>query len=283
MSAQETVLQYLKQYLTAVYTPREADNIAKMVLEDKFGITNYSTIRHDLTSQQQLELTDTAQQLEQGIPWQYVVGQADFYGYKFGVNPNTLIPRIETEELVHWVIQEHQQQVGNLLDIGTGSGCIAITLQKELPQYGVTAIDVSQAALEQTQKNAQQNKISIITKQLDILDEQAWQQMPVFDVIVSNPPYILPSEKQLMPQHVLEHEPALALFVEEENPLLFYEKIAQFGVQYLKEGGSLYFEINEHFGKEVVALLEQQEAYYQVTLKADFQGRERMIRAKKRK
>lgn len=281
MTGQETLLEYLKKNLTTIYTAREAENIAKIVLEDGFNSIAPTLTWNDLGHSNQALLQQITKQLRQGIPWQYVLGQADFYGYKFGVNPATLIPRIETEELVHWVIQEHKQQAVSILDIGTGSGCIAITLKKELPNSEIMAVDVSTAALEQTQKNTQQNNTTIQTRQLDILKEEIWQQMPVFDVIVSNPPYIPPSEKELVPKHVLNHEPALALFVEEENPLLFYTKIAKFGEQHLKKGGSLYFEINEHFGQEVVKLLEQSGAYHQVMLKADFQGRERMVRAQK--
>jgi release factor glutamine methyltransferase len=277
-----TLLADLTGRLTAIYTEREAHNIAQIVLEDRFGITDVSMKWMDLANQQQVVLSGIVEQLLQGIPWQYVLGQADFYGYKFGVNRATLIPRIETEELVHWIIQEHQETAVKILDIGTGSGCIAITLQKEMPMAQLTAIDVSEGALEQTIKNAQQNRVLLQTKVINILDRNEWQQLPVFDVIVSNPPYIPPSEKKLMPAHVLDYEPGLALFVEETNPLVFYKVIIEFGEAHLARDGYLYFEINEHFGPEVVDLFEQKECYHHVTLKEDFQGRARMIRAQKK-
>lgn len=274
-------LAELTAALMAVYDAREAQNIAQFVLEDGLQLTQKQLKEIVLSEAQQQKLAQMTVELLDKKPWQYVVGEADFYGYKFEVTPDTLIPRVETEELVQWIIQENRLPNANVLDIGTGSGCIAISLQKNMPQTTIQGIDVSEAALAIATKNNQKQGTKVMFSLLDIRDESKWDNLPRFDIVVSNPPYIPPSEKKLMPDHVLEYEPGLALFVAEEDPLVFYRIIADFAATNLADNGWLYFEINEYFGAEVLKLLANNKAYTNVILADDFLGKPRMVRAQK--
>jgi len=270
--------QILAAALSELYAEREAHTIAQYVLEDLFGLQQVNYPNYSLSEQQKEQFQQVKKQLEQAVPWQYVVGTADFYGRKFIVNEAVLIPRAETEELVYWVIEEYRQQAVTILDIGTGSGCIALSLQKEIPTATVTAIDISEAALQVAQNNAHRCDTTIHTQKIDILKEKKWKQLSTFDVIVSNPPYIPQEEREKMPRHVLDYEPSLALFVANNDTLLFYEKIADFALKHLAEGGSLFFEVNEFYGQAVVKLL-QERGFLQIELRKDMSGRDRMIRA----
>ncbi len=274
-------LAELTAALTAVYETREAQNIAQFVLEDGLQLTQKQLRTMLLSEAQQQKLAQMTIELLHKKPWQYVVGEADFYGYKFEVTPDTLIPRVETEELVQWIIQENRLPQAKILDIGTGSGCIAISLQKNMPQTTIRGIDVSETALAIATKNNQKQATKVMFSLLDIRDESKWEGLPAFDIVVSNPPYIPPSEKKLMPDHVLEYEPELALFVAEEDPLVFYRTIANFAAKNLADKGWLYFEINEHFGAEVLELLATDQAYTKASLAEDFLGKPRMVRAQK--
>lgn len=274
-------LAELTAALMAVYDAREAQNIAQFVLEDGLQLTQKQLKEIVLSEAQQQKLAQMTVELLDKKPWQYVVGEADFYGYKFEVTPDTLIPRVETEELVQWIIQENKLPNARILDIGTGSGCIAISLQKNMPSTVVEGIDVSAEALAVAQKNNRKLATHVVFSQLDIRDESKWDNLPRFDIVVSNPPYIPPSEKKLMPDHVLEYEPGLALFVAEEDPLVFYRIIADFAATNLADNGWLYFEINEYFGAEVLKLLANNKAYTNVILADDFLGKPRMVRAQK--
>lgn len=214
-------------------------------------------------------------QLEDEQPIQYLLGKAHFYGLEFEVNTNVLIPRPETEELVEWIISDTEfKRSPTLLDIGTGSGCIAITLAKNLSGAAVSAIDVSVGALETAQRNAAANGVSVKFLEKDILavDDLGEQ----YAVIVSNPPYIRNLEKEEMKPNVLEHEPHLALFVEDDNALIFYRKITQLAVRNLTAGGKLYFEINQYLGTEMVGLLTDY-GFQDVVLRKDMYGNDRMI------
>ena len=206
--------------------------------------------------------------LQQEKPIQYITGEAWFYGLQFEVNENTLIPRPETEELVEWIIESWKLEAGSwksnsvkssevemkILDIGTGSGCIPISLKVNLPQANVSAIDVSEQALEVAKRNAASNKVKINFIQTNILEVIDLNQN--FDIIVSNPPYVRNLEKQEIKKNVLDYEPHLALFVEDTDALLFYRKIAQLALKNLSSNGLLFFEINQYLGKEMIALLE---------------------------
>ena len=227
-------------------------------------------------------------QLKQEKPIQYITGSTWFYGLKFEVNENTLIPRPETEELIEWIIEswksENQKRI-NILDIGTGTGCIPITLKTNLPQANVSAIDVSEMALEVAKRNAELNKVEVNFIQANILEvedvskiQTSISQLPTnFDIIVSNPPYVRNLEKQEIKKNVLDYEPHLALFVEDTDALLFYRKIAQLAIKNLSPNGLLFFEINQYLGKETVELLENL-GFKNIELKKDIYGNDRMVK-----
>lgn len=221
-------------------------------------------------------------------PIQYITGEAWFYGYRFEVNENTLIPRPETEELVEWIIESTKLEAGseklNMLDIGTGSGCIPISLKKEIPNAIVSAIDVSEKALEVARTNALDNEVEVYFILQNILEIDDLNELPTsnfqlptqFDIIVSNPPYVRNLEKQEIKKNVLDYEPHLALFVEDTDALLFYRKIAQLALTSLTPNGKLFFEINQYLAKETVALLENL-GFKNIVLRKDFVGNDRMI------
>jgi len=235
----------------------------------------------NLSEKQELELYNILFELETGKPIQYILKYAWFYNQKFLVNEAVLIPRPETEELVSVILKENTQDDLNVLDIGTGSGCIPISLKQHLkgnPQ--VFGIDISEAALEIANLNAKNLLCEVTFLKADILKEEPMilPESQKFDILVSNPPYITPDEKLSMHKNVLEFEPHLALFVETENPLIFYNAIADFAIKNLKENGKLYFEINQNYGNEIVDLL-RGKGFQQIQLKKDFSGNNRMISA----
>jgi release factor glutamine methyltransferase len=220
-------------------------------------------------------------QLQQDKPIQYIAGEAWFYGLKFEVNENTLIPRPETEELVEWILNSSITQLPSpniILDIGTGTGCIPIALKANLPQANVSAIDVSEKAIEVAKRNAELNKVEVNFIQANILEVEDLSQLPSsYNIIVSNPPYVRNLEKQEIKKNVLDYEPHLALFVEDTDALLFYRKIAQLAIKNLTPNGLLFFEINQYLGKETVELLENL-GFKNIELKKDMFGNDRMIR-----
>lgn len=217
-------------------------------------------------------------ELQQEKPIQYITGEAWFYGLRFEVNENTLIPRPETEELVEWILNspiiKHPSPI-NILDIGTGTGCIPISLKANLLQANVSAIDISEKALEVAKRNAASNKVEINFIQTNILEVEDLNQF--FDIIVSNPPYVRNLEKEEIKKNVLDYEPHLALFVEDTDALLFYRKIAQLALKNLAPNGLLFFEINQYLGKETVELL-QNIGFQNIELKKDIYGNNRMIK-----
>ena len=220
-------------------------------------------------------------ELQQEKPIQYITGEAWFYGLKFEVNENTLIPRPETEELVEFILKETSNfqlpaSSLNILDIGTGTGCIPISLKANLPQANFSAIDVSEQALEVAKRNAASNKAEINFIQANILEVLDLNQN--FDIIVSNPPYVRNLEKQEIKKNVLDYEPHLALFVEDTDALLFYRKIAQLALKNLSPNGLLFFEINQYLGKETVELLENL-GFKNIELKKDIYGNDRMVKS----
>ena len=216
-------------------------------------------------------------QLKQEKPIQYILGETEFYGLRFLVNENTLIPRPETEELVDLILNENSKNKipnSKILDVGTGSGCIAVSLAKNLPEAKVFALDVSEKALETAKKNAEINKVEVEFLHQSILETEDLKQE--FDIIVSNPPYVRNLEKQEIKKNVLEYEPHLALFVEDNDPLIFYRKIVQLAQKNLSENGKLYFEINQYLGKETSELL-QDLGFQKIELIKDVYGNDRMI------
>jgi release factor glutamine methyltransferase len=235
-------------------------------------------------------------QLQQEKPIQYITGEAWFYGMKFQVNENTLIPRPETEELVDWILNSPITQYPSpitILDIGTGTGCIPIALKANVPQANVSAIDVSEKALELAKRNAMLNKVEINFIQANILEVEDLSKIPNsklqtpnsklqtnYDIIVSNPPYVRNLEKQEIKKNVLDYEPHLALFVEDTDALLFYRKIAQLALKNLSPNGLLFFEINQYLGKETVELLKNL-GFKNIELKKDIYGNDRMVKSEK--
>ena len=254
-----------------------------------FILTEYlhNLKRVDLALNPNFELSDAEVEkwniiladLQQEKPIQYITGEAWFYGLKFEVNENTLIPRPETEELVEWILNSpiiHHPSSMNILDIGTGTGCIPISLKANLPQANVSAIDVSEKALEVAKRNAKSNKVEINFIQTNILEVEDLNQY--FDIIVSNPPYVRNLEKEEIKKNVLDYEPHLALFVEDTDALLFYRKIAQLALKNLTPNGLLFFEINQYLGKETVELL-QNIGFKNIELKKDMYGNDRMVKS----
>lgn len=232
-----------------------------------------------LQPEQEKLLYEAIERLLQREPLQYVLGETNFYGYTFRVNPAVLIPRPETEELVHLVLQRHKkEQPLKILDVCTGSGCIALTLAKELPQARVWATDISPEALAVAEENKQQLGVEALILEADAL--QAPFPVAELDVVVSNPPYVLEQEAALMQPNVLDWEPHLALFVPNTDALLFYKVIAREAAQKLKQGGWLYFEINEAWGSQVAALM-QEIGFEEVQVLQDMQGKMRMVEGRK--
>ena len=225
---------------------------------------------------------DALKRLKEETPIQYIIGETEFYGLPFKVNPDVLIPRPETEELVAWILKEAKQKKEiKILDIGTGSGCIAISLARHLPHATVYAIDISKEALKVAAQNAILNKVQVHFIEKDILTKinpsKRDLEFQKFDIIVSNPPYIRDLEKHEIQNNVLQNEPNIALFVKDENPLLFYDRISDFAKEHLNLNGLLYFEINQYLGKENLALLENK-GFKNIELRKDVFGNDRMIK-----
>ena len=309
----------LRQDLSALYDDRESEQIAKWVIEYITGFTGSTRVLHKtdpLSSDQEIAWQTYHDELLAWRPVQYVLGEAWFAGMKFHVDERVLIPRPETEELVEWVIEEiesrkskvesqqpgdsresgvgsHEQSRRNpendggervrtrILDIGTGSGCISISIKKKKPDWDVWAVDLSADALRVAEVNAINLGAEIHLVQIDILDEKSRGVLPLFDIIVSNPPYIPVKDKNAMRENVLQYEPHLALFADDDDPLIFYRGIIQFSRDHLRPGGLLFFEIHEQLAKDVMSLLSSGN-YQQIVHKQDMQGKDRMIRAVKR-
>lgn len=289
-----SIYREIKTLLTEGNMPEgEAKAVALMLLEKVAGLTAAEALiadGNDLLCRRQT-LLELAARVAQGEPIQYVLGETDFCGMTMKVKPGVLIPRPETEELVNWIVETlHTKKPTvnyQLLDIGTGSGCIAVALAKKLEQAEVEAWDVSDVALEVTKENAEKNGVKVKVSKVDVLSPHTSHLTPLtshlspltsYDLIVSNPPYICEEEMEEMEKNVLEHEPALALFVPNHDPLLFYKRIAELGLSMLKKQGLLFFEINRRFGEEVVKML-QEKGYQEVELRQDLFGNDRMVKA----
>ncbi len=279
----------LRQRLTRIYPDGEASAILLLVLGHSFGLSRTDVLMgkaDQLTADQLAQLDTIICRLETGEPVQYVLGEAEFDGLRLHVAPGVLIPRPETEELVHWIVEDFTPNSlpltphSSLLDIGTGSGCIALALANRLPHTQVTAWDISPDALRIAADNAQRLGLNVTFQQQDVLHSSLLApDSSLFDVIVSNPPYICESERTEMETNVLDHEPSLALFVPDDDPLLFYRAIATNARHMLRPGGALYFEINRNYGKETAALLHAL-GYTDIEIRKDFMDNDRMIRAR---
>ena len=281
-----TVDRIIENFITKLkgfYSLKESRSLAYLAIESKMGLNRHQIfIQNDreVESYTESELLKVLEELETGRPIQYILSETEFCGLKFSVDENVLIPRPETEELIYW-IKENIAEYSRILDIGTGSGCIAVALKHFLPKAEVFALDVSEKALEVARKNAIINNSEIYFVQKNILNDRLID-LPQFDVIVSNPPYVTVSEQNTMHRNILNFEPYSALFVPDDKPLLFYNCIAEVSREKLINGGSLYFEINEQFGDEVKKML-LNFGFYQVNVKRDLHGKERMVKALNRK
>jgi release factor glutamine methyltransferase len=275
--------RYLRDALTALYDQREAGNIADMVMEKITGLKRIDRVMnkgHELDSAQTQLFHQYTDSLLRQQPVQYVLQEAWFYGMQLYADDRVLIPRPETEELVEWIIKEQTQKT-TILDIGTGSGCIAIALKKNIPAAAVWAMDISEAALEVARKNAAAQHTDISFLKADILQEATQSSLPPFDIIVSNPPYIPASGEKEMGKNVTQYEPRNALFVPDNDPLIFYNAIGVFASANLNTNGNVYVEIHEAMGEAVKDIFEKH-GLSDIIIRKDLQGKERMVRAGKR-
>ncbi len=272
----------LSKALSAIYEPREAANMSTIVFEDAFPDLQINETAV-LGKEEADQLMKIKERLLEHEPLQYVLGEADFYGLRFKCDARALIPRPETEEIVHLMIKDirkttHTGEALRLLDVGTGTGCIPLTLKHHLRELKVHGLDVSPGALDLAYENAEMLGLDIHWHLVDILDEEQWETLPKFDIIVSNPPYIPNKEKTLMSKNVLDFEPDLALFVEDEQPIVFYKVITDLAKLHLEKGGALYFEANE-FNATAVAEYVLSNGFEQVEIIKDLQKRDRIIKA----
>ena len=276
MEKVSNIIPYYIKQLNGIVQEREIISLAYISIDFLLGYNRSDCIIHsdkDITSEVSDKIKQIIADLKTNKPIQHIIGETEFYELKFNVNEHTLIPRPETEELVKWILQH---EFTSALDIGTGSGCIAIALRKN-KSAEISAIDVSESALLVAKENAKINEVEINFLLQDILKTTT---LPKIDVIISNPPYVLNREKELMLANVLDNEPHLALFVPNNNPLLFYKKIADLAFKSLSKNGLLFFEINERFGKQTVAMLNAI-GFVDIELKKDINDKDRMIKAKK--
>ncbi len=291
-----TIKQYRAHFnksLKHLYPTSEIDSFFFLILEEYMGFKRIDIVLKSdfLIDKKSLNLMQIAtKQLEQEIPIQYIIGKTEFFGLPFNINKEVLIPRPETEELVEQVLKEvsltkiyktttdettNEKQL-KILDIGTGSGCIAISLKKQLPSSEISAMDVSDKALRVANKNALLNQVDINFIHQDILKTNYLDKL--YNVIVSNPPYVRELEKKEIKNNVLNNEPHLALFVDNKNPLLFYNKIAELAKKFLTKNGQLHFEINQYLGKETIKLLGEK-GFKNIQLKKDIFGNDRIVTA----
>ncbi|AUC86590.1 peptide chain release factor N(5)-glutamine methyltransferase [Polaribacter sp. ALD11] len=276
---------YFSEALSETYPKTEIDSFFFILMEEKLNLQRIDTVLKPdflITDKNLTDLKNILKRLQKEEPIQYILGNTEFYGLPFIVNRNTLIPRAETEELVEWILLEtselrtkNEDKTLTILDIGTGTGCIPISLAKNLHNVKISAIDISSEALKIAKQNALLNKIEVDFIEMNILEVNKLPQQ--FDIIVSNPPYVRELEKVAIRKNVLENEPHLALFVTDENPLLFYNKIADLAKQQLSKNGLLFFEINQYLGKETVAML-REKGFINIELKNDLFGNDRMIK-----
>jgi release factor glutamine methyltransferase len=276
-----------KKGLADIYDANEPEAITLLTVAEITGWTKAKIkafAGDELTAEQSNKADEILIRLKTGEPIQYILGYTEFYGLPFKVNPSVLIPRPETEELVEWILLSVSSLrlavcSLNILDIGTGSGCIAISLKKNLPDASVSAVDISAEALKTARENAELNKVEVDFIKDDILNQSNHSPLTNhYSLIISNPPYVTQHDKTKMHQNVTGFEPHTALFVPENVPLLFYKAIADFALKNLKTGGLLFFEINESLGKETVQLLESK-GFKNIELRQDMSGRDRMIKA----
>ncbi|MDY0200647.1 MAG: peptide chain release factor N(5)-glutamine methyltransferase [Tenuifilaceae bacterium] len=273
----------LTNELQPIYGKREATAMARLVIEQITGdeITQiFANLELTLTSDQQSLIQYYLSQLKLQKPIQYILGKTDFFGIELQVNADVLIPRPETEELVSWIIESNEVNSPSILDIGTGSGCIAISLAKNIANANVFAMDISEQAIETARQNAANAGVNVMFSKTNILAPPAQILGSPFHIIVSNPPYVRESEKQHMKPNVLDNEPSLALFVSDNDPLIFYKAIARFAAENLKNNGLVYCEINEALGAETASIFAKAN-FTNISIQNDINDKQRMICARK--
>jgi release factor glutamine methyltransferase len=279
MTLKQLRLQF-KEELYLLYPQEEIESFYFLILEERLQLKRVTIAlnpEQSISEENSNYFSNCITQLKNEIPLQYILGVTEFFGLPFKVTPDTLIPRPETEELVAWIIDATASNNKiSILDIGTGSGCIAISLAKNIPNSKVSAIDISEKALKIANYNANLHKVSISFEKIDIL--KATTLHAKFDIIVSNPPYVRHLEKKEIKNNVLENEPHTALFVLDNNPLIFYDKIGELAKQYLKPNGQLFFEINQYLSQETLSLLGEK-GFSKTKLRKDIFGNDRMILA----
>jgi release factor glutamine methyltransferase len=281
----ESANRLLIASLSALYEEREAASISSLVMERLTGLTKSLRSLHksDVFTKEQDELFDKyLDELLKSRPVQYVLGEAWFGPYSFYVDEHVLIPRPETEELVDWLLKDNPatETSLSLLDIGTGSGCIPVYIKKKRPSYRVFAMDISEGALEIAKKNSLANNTEVGFFRADILDESKWEELPSTDLIISNPPYIPEKQKKSLDKHVKDFEPGLALFVPDEDPIVFYKRIGEFVLQKIRPGGAIFLEIHHDFADNIMDWYDKKG--FSLDLKKDFTGNNRMIKARRR-
>jgi len=274
--------------LKTIYDDREAENICDWLFENVTGLKKWERRQNQNSEFAETDSEKIKTYLEELLkhkPVQYVLHEAWFYKRKFYVNENVLIPRPETEELVEWIVSDFKKEKYSkpikIIDIGTGSGCIPVSLKKELPESSIAAIDVSDKALSVAKINAEELHAIINFFQIDFLNENEWKMLSQYDIIVSNPPYIPLNEKEILAKNVTDFEPGIALFVKNNDPFIFYKKIAGFAKSNLKESGKIYVEVHEEYAKEVGSIFES--AGFLVEIKNDIYGKQRMVKSTKAK
>lgn len=281
------IYKHYRLALNDLYDEAEAESMMAILFEEFFDLKRHevlSNMARRLSESELLTIHFAVKDLLKNKPLQYIAGNTWFYGEKFIVNESVLIPRRETEELCHWIIDDNKDNdikdnKLKIFDIGTGSGCIAITLKKQLRNANLFALDVSADALKVAEKNAKNIGTEISFICADVMDTSAMQALDTFDIIVSNPPYVRRSEKKQMNANVIDFEPHLALFVTDENPLIYYEKISDFSLTHLNKGGTLYFEINEYLSINLKNMLSDK-GFILIEIRTDMQNKPRMLKCK---
>lgn len=275
--------QLTKTAITALYDEREAGHIATLLMEWISGKNRMEQLMDKdlpITSQQEAQLQEAIAKLSTGEPVQYIIGEAWFMGMPFLVNRNTLIPRTETEELVEWILRDLSEETNQklrVLEVGSGTGCIPISLKKKVPELQVQSVDISSGAIETARENAKRLNVSVDFIEMDFLNSAHWDQLGQVDLVVSNPPYIKVSERDTMHKNVVQFEPATALFVPDQDALVFYRAIRQFSETHLTTNGKIYLEINQQLGQDVLQLFNSNG--FSAVLRKDLHGNDRMIRA----
>lgn len=275
----QPTIQYIRQELQPFYPKKEIEGFIKLIFSHlkNYSLTDLVLKREEILDKEDISaIREMVERLKLNEPIHYIIGTTEFYGLRLNVNPSVLIPRPETEELVDWIVKS-ETAVNSVLDIGTGSGCIALALKKIFTETSVRGCDISDEALIVAGRNAALNHLEVGFFMADIFQWSAIKWPSKFDLIVSNPPYVTDDERHLMNVNVTGYEPHQALFVPDDNPLKFYTSIVQFASEWLNQNGKVYFEINEMFGKQVAGLLHSN-GFAHVEIKKDLQGKERMVR-----